>query len=545
MVGKRGDLIYFQVFLWGVFFQLLLGCGSRTSIDTPTSGKLNANGIQPVDDVEVDEGKSLAIVLRLKTAALTNDTISWSIVEDGPNGTIARDDFEAASGTINLNKGEKEISLNLNARDDAKSDGDQNYKVIVTLGNLTPIYFSLTKVDDDPPPKPKTVALVGGGAGTLCLLVNGTPRCWGRNRLRQLGDFTKTDQPRPTKIQLSQGVSQIYPGGLTTCAVHEGEVYCWGLNNFGQATGRASDGTITSGPQNVRNLFAVGSSNEVAKVTVGYGLSCAISKGGALWCWGSNKYGGRGIGKVSPVPDATPVSSMSSKVIDVAISEMGRAGANVCAIQKDSNDSSGVYCWGRNSHGQLGQGDTTDRLTPKPISSLSSGVTAIGVGLGFACAVKDNGVYCWGRNGNGNLGQKNLKQYTTPQRVKRGDSPWPADDFAIKKLAVGAASVCVLGKKSNQPSKVFCWGNNQNGYLGTVSSNRFLTEPLEVANLSGASDIALGSFYSASEKRFKPSILAIIGNKVKGVGYNEQGQLGNDSTASIIVPSYLFDFSSW
>ncbi|MBI4520445.1 MAG: hypothetical protein HY701_06385 [Gemmatimonadetes bacterium] len=55
-----------------------------------------------------------------------------------------------------------------------------------------------------------------------------------------------------------------------------------------------------------------------------------------------------------------------------------------------------MYCWGRNSAGQVGDGTTTDRLTPVPVASdlryadLSGGAT-------YACALRVDGVAdCWG-----------------------------------------------------------------------------------------------------------------------------------------------------
>ena len=57
--------------------------------------------------------------------------------------------------------------------------------------------------------------------------------------------------------------------------------------------------------------------------------------------------------------------------------------ANTCALAVGGD----VTCWGDNSHGQIGDGTTTERPTPTNVSNLSSGVGAIGVGLGYTCAL--------------------------------------------------------------------------------------------------------------------------------------------------------------
>ena len=79
---------------------------------------------------------------------------------------------------------------------------------------------------------------------------------------------------------------------------------------------------------------------------------------------------------------------------------LAAGGAHTCALLQTGT----VQCWGRNESGQLGDGTTTNRLTPVAVSGLR-GVTALAAGGAHTCALLQTGtVQCWGRNFAGQLG---------------------------------------------------------------------------------------------------------------------------------------------
>ncbi|HEX4419207.1 MAG TPA: hypothetical protein VH165_14950, partial [Kofleriaceae bacterium] len=69
---------------------------------------------------------------------------------------------------------------------------------------------------------------------------------------------------------------------------------------------------------------------------------------------------------------------------------------HACAIRSDGT----AWCWGRNSHGELGDGSTTDRVSPVEVTAMSlPKLTAISGGGEHTCAIgADHSVWCWGRN---------------------------------------------------------------------------------------------------------------------------------------------------
>jgi alpha-tubulin suppressor-like RCC1 family protein len=132
---------------------------------------------------------------------------------------------------------------------------------------------------------------------------------------------------------------------------------------------------------------------------------------------------------------------------------------STCAITGSQN----VVCWGYNLHGQLGNGGTTDMMTPVEVSLTSGagylgGVTAIAVGQNHACAVASGNVYCWGYNSSGQIGTGTTG--TTPVLASRAGSITGATQ-----VSAGAGHSCALAS-----GIVYCWGDDVYGELGNNST---------------------------------------------------------------------------
>ncbi len=148
------------------------------------------------------------------------------------------------------------------------------------------------------------VSMIDTAGPEACAVANGVGWCWGpKDALTQDSTDpyvralpTAVDTPEPiTRIATSRSVT-VVEDGITHlhrrrwCATSvSGAVYCWGLNNAGQA----GNGTKQFALEPVR---VAGLPAPAAEVKVMPYSTCAILTNGKVYCWGSNLHGQLGAG---------------------------------------------------------------------------------------------------------------------------------------------------------------------------------------------------------------------------------------------------------
>ena len=257
---------------------------------------------------------------------------------------------------------------------------------------------------------------------------NGTLWCWGGNWYGQLGIGSNEDQSRAAQVIDGGGLPLTGMVGVSTgidhsCAFdNDGHAWCWGYGSSGQL-GNGKSGTDAGSFVATQVLAAEDQSlDRVTGIAAQADSTCALIEPGAegrIYCWGSAGSGVLGNGETSgsrlfPVEvriddqggDGGPLLGMRH----IAQITLGSPSAqHLCAVR----DEGSVWCWGRGSDGQLGDGETSQRTRAVQArvdragrdGGALSGISRVSVGRYQSCAHSDSGkAWCWGRNESGSLG---------------------------------------------------------------------------------------------------------------------------------------------
>jgi alpha-tubulin suppressor-like RCC1 family protein len=263
--------------------------------------------------------------------------------------------------------------------------------------------------------------------------------CWGTNGRGQLGDGTTIPRTVPTAVAGGHLFYQVDAGGGHTCGVSypDRRGYCWGQNFAGQL----GDGTQTD--RHAPKLVAGGL--VFRHVSAGADFTCAVTTSDRAWCWGTDTYGQLGDG---------PTAARHNRPVAVAggfaFRQLEAGTAHTCAV----TTAAVAYCWGYGRLGQLGDGKTILRFTPRAVNT-SVRFRRVAPGSGFTCAeTPTSQVYCWGLNEFGQVGDGTTIQRLTPVPVIGG----------LRFGQVGAGGWNACGKTPDGVG--YCWGRNDVGQLG-------------------------------------------------------------------------------
>ncbi|HEX5409026.1 MAG TPA: hypothetical protein VFW89_04575 [Gemmatimonadaceae bacterium] len=258
-------------------------------------------------------------------------------------------------------------------------------------------------------------SLAGGGIHTCGVTQSGATYCWGLNVNGQLGNDSIITRTVPVAVVGGLDISSVAAGFMHSCAITtEGAAYCWG-NDIDGALGTAqvpgvcpSFGALSDVVPCIRSPAPVWGTSTFAQISGGYDHTCGVTRRGEAYCWGDNGDGQLGNNSASGV-DSLPVQVSG----DLTFTLVSGGWGSTCAVTAGG----AAYCWGDNSSGELGDGSTTLRRAPVQVSGGLQ-FASVTVGNRHACGVTVIGnAYCWGLNTNGELGDSSTANSLFPVEV--------------------------------------------------------------------------------------------------------------------------------
>lgn len=392
-------------------------------------------------------------------------------------------------------------------------------------------------------------------------LSDASMKCWGENTYGQLGQGDTNSRgdnagelgDSLTAIDLGSGrtAKAISAGVDHACALlNDNTVKCWGSNLYGQL-GLADADNRGDDPDEMGdnlNTVSLGAGRTAKAIAAGGYHSCAILDNDTVKCWGRNTFGQLGLADAdnrgddpNEMGDNLSIANLETEIdfsVEPKTAKSISAGLNhTCVVLDDNN----LKCWGDNSYGQLGQGDTQNRADDTNemgeylyAIELGTGRTAKSVSAGnnLSCAILDDGsVKCWGNNDSGGLGDENF--------LHLGDGPGEMGDNldtvslgtarTATSIQVGYNAVCAILDNSD----LKCWGLNSFGQLGQGNTNNLGDNANEMGD--DLDPVLLGSGRSASSVSLGGAhMCAVLDNDdIKCWGSGFQGQLGSVTTGSI------------
>jgi alpha-tubulin suppressor-like RCC1 family protein len=343
---------------------------------------------------------------------------------------------------------------------------------------------------------------------------------------------------------------------LATCAVlHGGEVWCWGRDVWGEIGIASSDpGNTTcymgdrcrTTPTKITAGLPAPATDPAVEIAAGREATCARTRSGAVYCWGSNEAGMLGYatttmcmkGTTSTMPGpCSPTPQAVGLPAGTVATQLSLGTVTACALTS-TND---VYCWGSNWSAEE-QTPASQTIVTTP-THMASGVAQVSVGtdqVGNHDAVcirllGSGDVQCWGASAGGTLFPCGMNAACnaggdpyctpTPTPVPTVFSPNSNVSITGDALAVGAFDGVVL-----QGTNALTWGSDPFGQGGFGQAASPGTNHFDLRMLPGLPAIA-----AISNGGLTTLLLDTTGS-VWALGWSDGGEIGNGTFTNGLCP---------
>lgn len=331
---------------------------------------------------------------------------------------------------------------------------------------------TVTKVEAAETKTVKFKAVSMGNSRCAAISENGDLYCWGLNNYGQIGNGTTVDQETPVKILSNvKEVEFRYSGSTSVALTENGDLYCWGWNGSGQIGNGSTENQLT--PEKILT--------GVTQFSCDKSGVAAITEDGSLYCWGD--YAGNGTQDKQLTP---------AKIMENAAKVSYGCQYDHAVITENGD----LYCWGLNYYGSVGNGTTSKQFTP--VKVLENVAEVKQAWQATIAITKTGDLYSWGNNQFGTVGNGSTENQLTPVKIMSDMAQIDtADEFYV----------CAAVSKDRD---LYTWGRG--GYhLGNGSTENQLTPVKILDNVvkvdMGAVRCAAikgnGDFYSWGDNYYK------------------------------------------
>ncbi len=377
--------------------------------------------------------------------------------------------------------------------------------LVARVGNLDPVYITARAS-----PAFHASAVVVANQ-TTCAISDGDVYCWGSNVRGKVNLSTPGDAfTFPQRIPLPTKVASISGGYNHECAITTEvppQAYCWGDNSTGQL-GVDISKQLYGGP------FRVPVADGIASVAAGMDHTCGLTPAGVAYCWGNGNFGQLGTGAIAgcfvPAPGKLTCSGPAPVAGDARFVAIAAGASHTCGIASSGQ----LYCWGLNDSGQLGFASSSPCVIENPdyyygyyetsvpcalapqTVGSATSVIAVAVGDGTCALGGSGGVSCFG---------------------PPGGSAFVSTGVPFTSLSPdGDCGVALDGA-------AYCWTDAFDARTASFAQLDSVSQGLRVAAITAAAGYRCAILQS-------DATLLCWGN-------NDVGQLGNGSRVSTTTPS--------
>jgi alpha-tubulin suppressor-like RCC1 family protein len=297
----------------------------------------------------------------------------------------------------------------------------------------------------------------------------------------------------------------------------------WGANYYGQI---GNNSTIRNSALAVRSPVQIGALTNWSKLACGAAATLAVKTDGTLWSWGRNTEGQLGQGDI--VHRSSPVQVGALTTWSTVFCTGGGNSGYGSSFAIKTNGT--LWSWGNNSSGQLGQGDIVHRSSPVQVGALTNW-SLISGGQYHVLALKTDGtLWTWGYNNYGQLGQNDTVHRSSPVQIG-ALTTWST---------IGTASQTSAAIKTD--GTLWNWGRNGSGELGDGTTTG-KSSPVQVgalttwAKISGRGQINdqnAGGFHAIKSD-----------GTLWAWGNNNDGSIGDGTATGKSSPIQIGTYTSW